>query len=116
MTSVNVSDAQRQLLLSRMRASEVSEEDPAVFAVLCAGHRDVLPLPQPTGRSAATVAGELMRNRGTRVRPPSGPRASTPARPVCAGRSAPRRAWRSPSGGPGCASTTRSSCSPSGTW
>ncbi|MFD8463785.1 helix-turn-helix transcriptional regulator [Streptomyces cyaneofuscatus] len=63
-TSVNVSDAQRQLLLSRMRASEVSEEDPAVFAVLCAGHRDVLPLPQPTGRSAATVAGELMRNPG----------------------------------------------------
>lgn len=63
-TSVNVSDAQRQLLLSRMRSSEVTEEDPAVFAVLCSGHRDVLPLPRPTGRAAATVAGELMRNPG----------------------------------------------------
>ncbi|NEE42369.1 helix-turn-helix transcriptional regulator, partial [Streptomyces sp. SID7982] len=63
-TSVNVSDAQRRLLLSRMRSSEVTEEDPAVFAVLCSGHRDVLPLPRPTGRAATTVADELMRNPG----------------------------------------------------
>ncbi len=115
-TSVNVSGAQRQLLLSRMRASEPAEEDPALFAALCSGHRDVLPLPRPTGRSAATVAGELMRNPGDPVRPPSGPRASTPARPACAGPSVPRPGSPSPSGGPGCASTTRSNCSPPGTW
>ncbi|MEU2825343.1 hypothetical protein ABZ763_24515 [Streptomyces bacillaris] len=35
-----------------------------LVAALCSGHRDVLPLPRPTGRSAATVAGELMRNPG----------------------------------------------------
>ncbi|WP_240676781.1 hypothetical protein [Streptomyces sp. B27] len=49
-----------------------------LVAALCSGHRDVLPLPRPTGRSAATVAGELMRNPGTPVRPPSRPRASPP--------------------------------------
>ncbi|MFD3651004.1 AraC family transcriptional regulator [Streptomyces cyaneofuscatus] len=91
-TSVNVSDAQRQLLLSRTRASEVSEEDPAVFAVLCAGHRDVLPLPKPTGRSAATVAGELMRN-------PRDPRtASEWAESLYASSTSLRRAFRAETG------------------
>lgn len=91
-TRVNVSDAQRQLLLSRMRASEVTEEDPAVFAALRSGHRDVLPLPQPTGRSAATVAGELMRNKGD-------PRtASEWAESLYTSSTSPRRAFRAETG------------------
>ncbi|MFD9907501.1 AraC family transcriptional regulator [Streptomyces sp. NPDC059063] len=60
-TTVNVTDAQRRLLLGRIRSSEAAHDDPAVFAALCAGHQDSLPLPRPTSRAAAAVAQELSR-------------------------------------------------------
>ncbi|MFD5554233.1 AraC family transcriptional regulator [Streptomyces sp. NPDC127068] len=63
-TPVNVTDAQRRLLLGRMRSSDPSENDPAVFAALSAGHRDCLPLPQPTSQAARSVALALGREPG----------------------------------------------------
>ncbi|MFF0598011.1 helix-turn-helix transcriptional regulator [Streptomyces antibioticus] len=56
---VNMTDAQRLLLLGRTRASEADRDDPAVFAALSAGHPDSLPLPQPVTPAAAAVAGAL---------------------------------------------------------
>ncbi len=56
---VNVTEAQRLLLLGRTRASEADCDDPAVFAALSAGHPDSLPLPQPVTPAAAAVAGAL---------------------------------------------------------
>jgi AraC-like DNA-binding protein len=54
--AVNVTGAQRRMLLGRMRASHPREDDPEVFSALCAGHRDQLPLPQPVSRAAVLVA------------------------------------------------------------
>ncbi len=63
-TPVNVTDAQRRLLLGRMRSSDPSENDPAVFAALSEGHRDCLPLPRPTSHAARRVALALERDPG----------------------------------------------------
>ncbi|CAM5648870.1 hypothetical protein SAVIM338S_06470 [Streptomyces avidinii] len=67
---INVTGPQRTLLLARMRCSEPTEEDPAVFAALSGGHPDSLPLPRPVSRAAAAVAGELTRR-------PDDPRTAT---------------------------------------
>ncbi|MYY10554.1 helix-turn-helix domain-containing protein [Streptomyces sp. SID4919] len=61
---VNVTDEQRRLLLGRMRSSEAQEDDPVVFAALSSGHEDCLPLPQPTGHAARSVAVALGRDPG----------------------------------------------------
>ncbi|MEU3603378.1 AraC family transcriptional regulator [Streptomyces sp. NPDC006798] len=63
-TPVNVNDAQRALLLGRMRSSTAERDDPAVFAVLCAAHPDSLPLPQPVTPAALAVARGLARAPG----------------------------------------------------
>ncbi|MFE6778613.1 helix-turn-helix domain-containing protein [Streptomyces sp. NPDC057676] len=59
--TLNVTDAQRRLLLARMRATQAPQDDARVFAALRAGHPATLPLPQPTSPAAATVARELAR-------------------------------------------------------
>lgn len=60
-TPVNVTDAQRALLLGRMRSSTAEGDDPKVFAALSAAHPDSLPLPQPVTAAALTVARGLAR-------------------------------------------------------
>ncbi|MFI9550715.1 helix-turn-helix transcriptional regulator [Nonomuraea endophytica] len=60
-TTVNVTDVQRRLLLSRMRRSAPAD-DADVFAALSAGHRASLPLPRPSSRVASAVAEQLSRN------------------------------------------------------
>lgn len=59
--TLNVTDAQRRLLLARMRAADVPENDPQVFAALRADHPAALPLPRPNSHAAAAVARELAR-------------------------------------------------------
>ncbi|MEU1736883.1 AraC family transcriptional regulator [Streptosporangium sp. NPDC020145] len=59
-TGVNVTDAQRRMLLSRTRRSVLSD-DAFAFASLSAATRASLPLPQPSSPLAATVARELGR-------------------------------------------------------
>ncbi|KOU58256.1 AraC family transcriptional regulator [Streptomyces sp. WM4235] len=91
-TTVNATAEQRRLLLARMRSSEVSEDDPAVFAALCAAHRDCLPLPQPTSRAASTVARELART-------PADPRTATEwAEDLYTSSTSLRRAFRTETG------------------
>ncbi|MFJ7203684.1 AraC family transcriptional regulator [Streptomyces sp. NPDC098789] len=63
-TPINVTEAQRALLLGRMRSSAAEEDDPQVFAALSAAHPDSLPLPQPVTPAARTVAGGLARTPG----------------------------------------------------
>ncbi|MER7763752.1 AraC family transcriptional regulator [Streptomyces sp. NPDC097619] len=53
---VNVTDAQRALLLGRVRSSTAEPDDPKVFAALSAAHPDCLPLPQPVSPAAVAVA------------------------------------------------------------
>ncbi|MFJ7591199.1 hypothetical protein ACIQZO_28250 [Streptomyces sp. NPDC097617] len=69
-TTINITDAQRRLVLGRMRGTLARDDDPEVFAVLSAGHRNCLPLPQPTSHTAGAVARELART-------PSDPRTAT---------------------------------------
>ncbi|MFE5861977.1 helix-turn-helix domain-containing protein [Streptomyces virginiae] len=69
-TTINITDAQRRLVLGRMRSTRAQAEDPEVFAALSAGHRNCLPLPQPTSHTAGVVARELART-------PSDPRTAT---------------------------------------
>lgn len=93
-TVVNVTVAQRRLLLARMRSSEERDDDAAVFATLSAGHQDSLPLPQPTSRTAAIVATELGRR-------PSDPRTATEwAQSLFISSTSLRRAFRSETGLP----------------
>ncbi|MFC9811363.1 AraC family transcriptional regulator [Streptomyces virginiae] len=61
-TPVNVTDAQRALLLGRMRSSTAEPDDPKAFAVLAAAHPDSLPLPQPVSPAALAVARGLARD------------------------------------------------------
>ncbi|MFJ3876978.1 AraC family transcriptional regulator [Streptomyces sp. NPDC090077] len=63
-TLVNVTDAQRTLLLGRMRSSAAGPDDPGVFAALSAAHPDCLPLPQPVSEAALAVARGLSRDPG----------------------------------------------------
>ncbi|MFD7095523.1 helix-turn-helix transcriptional regulator [Streptomyces xanthophaeus] len=58
---INITGAQRTLLLARMRSSDPKADDPEVFAALSGGHPDSLPLPQPVSRAAVEVARELAR-------------------------------------------------------
>ncbi|MFG2236395.1 helix-turn-helix transcriptional regulator [Streptomyces sp. NPDC048723] len=69
-TTINITDAQRRLVLGRMRSTCAQDEDPEVFAAQSAGHRNCLPLPQPTSHTAGAVARELART-------PSDPRTAT---------------------------------------
>ncbi|MFI6638570.1 helix-turn-helix domain-containing protein [Streptomyces sp. NPDC050504] len=59
--ALNVTGAQRRLLLARMRSTGAAENDPEVFAALRTEHPAALPLPRPTSRTAALVAQELAR-------------------------------------------------------
>ncbi|MER6914498.1 AraC family transcriptional regulator [Streptomyces sp. NPDC000594] len=58
-TVVNIGEAQRRPLLSRMGGD--GPDDATLFAVLTAGPADRLPLPLPTSDAARAVAGELLR-------------------------------------------------------
>ncbi|MFJ3723830.1 AraC family transcriptional regulator [Streptomyces sp. NPDC090045] len=69
-TTINITGAQRRLVLGRMRSTVAEADDPRVFAALSAGHRNCLPLPQPTSHTAGAVARELART-------PSDPRTAT---------------------------------------
>ncbi|MER5872749.1 AraC family transcriptional regulator [Streptomyces sp. NPDC002044] len=69
-TTINITGSQRRLVLGRMRSTRAEDDDPRVFAALCAGHRNCLPLPQPTSHTAGAVARELART-------PSDPRTAT---------------------------------------
>ncbi|MEL3947078.1 MULTISPECIES: helix-turn-helix domain-containing protein [Streptomyces] len=63
-TLVNVSAAQRRVLLGRMRDADVpgaAADDASLFTALTDGQADCLPLPQPTSRAARAVAGALLR-------------------------------------------------------
>ncbi|WJV44865.1 helix-turn-helix transcriptional regulator [Streptomyces flavofungini] len=62
---MNVSAAQRRLLVGRMRDADVpgtAADDAALFTALTDGQADFLPLPQPTSRAARAVAGALLRH------------------------------------------------------
>ncbi|MFI8359934.1 AraC family transcriptional regulator [Streptomyces sp. JL4002] len=61
-TPVNVTDAQRALLLGRMRSSTAGPDCPKAFAALSAAHPDSLPLPQPVSAAALAVAQGLARD------------------------------------------------------
>ncbi|MFG3104421.1 AraC family transcriptional regulator [Streptomyces sp. NPDC048182] len=63
-TPVNVTEAQRLLLLGRTRDAEADDDDPEVFAALSAGHPHSLPLPQPVTPAALAVAAALARTPG----------------------------------------------------
>ncbi|MEU1282560.1 AraC family transcriptional regulator [Streptomyces sp. NPDC005805] len=56
---VNVTGAQRRLLLARMRSSRREHDEAAVFAALTGGPEECLPLPEPTSAAALAVAREL---------------------------------------------------------
>ncbi|MET9609735.1 AraC family transcriptional regulator [Streptomyces sp. NPDC006512] len=89
---INVTGAQRTLLLARMRSSEPVPDDPAVFAALSGGHPDSLPLPQPVSRAAAEVARLLSRR-------PNDPRTATEwARDVYTSSTSLRRSFRDETG------------------
>lgn len=57
----NVTDAQRRMLLGRMRGQQAADDDPEVFAALRTEHPAALALPRPTSHGAALVATELTR-------------------------------------------------------
>ncbi|MEV7168490.1 AraC family transcriptional regulator [Streptomyces sp. NPDC093224] len=61
-TPVNVTDAQRALLLGRMRSSTAGPDCPKAFAALSAAHPDSLALPQPVSAAALAVARGLARD------------------------------------------------------
>ncbi|MFI6390701.1 helix-turn-helix domain-containing protein [Nonomuraea sp. NPDC050540] len=90
-TTVNVTDQQRRLLLSRMRRSAPAD-DADVFAALSAGHRASLPLPRPSSRVASAVAEQLSRT-------PSDPRTAAEwARSLHSSSTSLRRAFRAETG------------------
>ncbi|WP_424216499.1 AraC family transcriptional regulator (plasmid) [Streptomyces sp. BI20] len=61
---VTVTEAQRALLLGRMRSCHAESDDPDVFAALSGAHPDSLPLPHPRTPAAAAVARALTRRPG----------------------------------------------------